>query len=70
MTITQIRENKAFIAWADAERDFEDFMHARTMGAVRLMTDNEFIAWLVEYRRLYDALWNAQAAYYAALRTT
>lgn len=68
-THTPALENKKFTAWADAERAFEDFIHTQSMGEVRQMSDAAFIAWLVAYRAVYDALWNAQVAYYAACRS-
>lgn len=55
-------------AWAEQESAFEAFMaHYDHLSVVRL-SDADFDRWQAEYKRLYDALWDAQIAYYKAIR--
>jgi len=50
-------------AWADQERAFEAFMAHHSHLEVIRMSDAAFDAWQAEYKRLYDALYDAQIAY-------
>jgi hypothetical protein len=56
-------------AWADQEIAFEAFMAHHSQLEVLHMSDADFDAWQAEYKRLYDALWDAQMAYYKAIRS-
>jgi hypothetical protein len=55
-------------AWADQEMAYEAFLAHHKQIDVLLMSDADFDAWQAEYKRLYDALWAAQIAYYQAIR--
>jgi hypothetical protein len=55
-------------AWAEQETAYEAFMaHYSHIDVVR-MSNADFDRWQAEYKRLYDALWDAQIAYYKAIR--
>jgi len=66
--MNQIADDPTVDAWAAQEAAFEAFMAHHDHLAVVRMSDADFDAWQAEYKRLYDALWDAQIAYYKAIR--
>lgn len=66
-----LEELKAPVAsemWADAETAYERFLADHEQIDVLMLCDADFEAWRLEYGRLYLALWDAQIAYYRAVR--
>lgn len=62
------QEEPTVDVWAEQEAAYEAFMgHYDHLSVVR-MSDADFDRWQAEYKRLYDALWDAQIAYYKAIR--
>lgn len=67
--IDELQEIPHSDEWADAEQAFCRFtaLHSEH-DVLRRMTDAQFAAWQAEYKRLYNAVWEAQIAYYKAIR--
>ncbi len=55
-------------AWANAEAAYEAFLGEYEQIDVLMMSDADFAFWRAWYARLYSALWEAQLAYYQAVR--
>jgi hypothetical protein len=56
-------------AWAEQEAAYEAFMARYDHMDVVRLSNADFDRWQAEYKRLYDALWDAQMAYYRAIRS-
>lgn len=62
-------EDEAFYQWTLAETAYEAFLADKPERIVlRQMTDDEFGAWLAEYKSLHDTLYERQGDYYKAVR--